>query len=241
MLTQKNSISSLLSAIHIVTKRKWEKLSLILLFLSFGMIAQTNFPMGNQKQFYKVISFGEKIDFGNVENTATWTITNTQENVYANLRGKQINDYVFEKPGIYEIRFSENKSQDADECHHPMFKENMNIKVTAVKMTFDFSKIKFSEKIQKGRYYNDLLVSVPVTILTQGNVSTKQNAPGLNISGIGSELIAKPTNTEIIIKNGVQILQYQLSGMVTKDTYLMFDFFDLNNEVQTYNLLDQVN
>ncbi|MES2575013.1 MAG: hypothetical protein V4572_08720 [Bacteroidota bacterium] len=231
MLTKKNLIPNLFLVINILG----------LLFLSFSSIAQTNSHTDNKKQFYKVISFGEKIDFGNVENTATFTITNTKENIVANLRGTQINNYIFEKPGIYEIHFFENKVHKTDECHHEMFNENMSVKVNSFKMEFNFSKIQFSEKIQKGKHYDNLVITVPVNISTKENTPTKENAPNMEIAGVGSELIAKPLNNEIIIENGVQLLKYQLSGTVNSETYLMFDFFDLNNEVQTYNLLEKIN
>jgi len=249
MLTKKNSISNLFSAIHIVLKGNIKKvlLALIASFLSFSAISQTNFQTdiagfnSDIEQFYKVISFGEKIDFGNIENTATFTVTNSKENIIVNLRGTQINNYIFEKPGIYEIRFFENKIHKAEECQHAMFSEKMSVKVNSVKITFDFSKIKFSEKIQTGRNYDNLIITVPVVINTKEKNSPKYDAPNMTIAGVGSELIAIPIDSEIIAKNGIQLLKYQLSGMVTKETYLMFRFWDLNDEAQTYNLLEKIN
>lgn len=245
MLTKMNLIFNLFSAIHL--KKTNLFFAMGLLFISFDVIAQTNFFAGTEsnlnekQQFYKVISFGEKIDFGNVENTASWTITNTKESIVVNLKGTKINTYIFEKPGIYEIKFSENKMHKSDECQHPMFSENMIVKVNSVKMIFDFSKIQFSEKIQKGKNYDNLIITVPVNIIIKEKTQAKYKAPSMTISGIGSSLIAKPINDELIIKNGIQLLKYQLSGTVNKETYLMFDFFDLNNEVQTYNLLERIN
>jgi len=244
-----NPILNLLSVMCFVFKEyKIKSLFItVLLFQSFGVIAQTNFSpdmegsSSNEKQFYKVISFGEKIDFGNVENSVRWTITNPKESILVNLNGKKINEYVFEKPGIYDISFFEDKTKSSDECHHPMFKEKMRVKVSSVKMIFDFSKIQFSQKIQRGRNYDDIVITVPVNITFKENSQVKFEAPGLQVSGIGTELIAKPINKEIIVKNGVQLLQYQLSGIVNKETYLMFDFLDLNNEVQTYNHLEIIN
>ena len=46
---------------------------------------------------------------------------------------------------------------------------------------------------------------------------------------------------EIIVKNGTYNLSYKLSGTVNKETYLMFDFVDNNNETQTYYQLEIVN
>ncbi|TGD57781.1 hypothetical protein [Flavobacterium humi] len=213
----------------------------LLLMIGFGATAQNNYVLGKAdtnpagERFYKVISFGEKIFFGKVENTTTWSVTNTAEKTTANLRGSEINEYVFEKAGQYEIRFFENKKH-SDECNHPSFDEKMLIKVNPVKMTFDFSKIAFSEKIERGRNYDNLIITVPVGISTKDNSITKLAAPGLFIAGIGVSMKAKPATENVEIKNGVQLLTYQVSGIVNAESYLMFDFSDFNNQIHTYNL-----
>ncbi len=218
----------------------------VLIMVCFDAIAQEDYSgskatdHSNNEQYYKVVSFGDKIDFGNIEDTAKWTIANAKEGIFVTLSGSQINGYTFEKPGFYEIGFSDTKKHN-EECSHPAFKEKMTVKVSSVKMVFDFSKINFSEKIQKGRSCDNIIITVPVNITVKDNSSESLEAPGLSIAGIGVELIAKPTNQKIVVKSGVQLLKYQLSGFVNKETYLMFDFSDFNNQVQTYNHLPIIN
>lgn len=95
-------------------------INFILIIICFEGIAKNSFPKQivghnpNDSLVYKEISFGEKIDFGNIESTARWTIANYQENSAVSLSGSQINDYIFEKPGIYEISFSENGEQSEE-------------------------------------------------------------------------------------------------------------------------------
>lgn len=187
------------------------------------------------KQFYTVISFGEKVDFGTMDTSIMWTITNAENNINITLQGNEINTYVFLQPGEYDINFQENKKHD-DDCNHPMFPERFRIKVTPVKLSFDFSKITFSEKIERGRNYSNLIISVPVTITSKDNSITKLSAPGMSVSGVGAAFRAVPAQNEIILNNKIQLLKYKLSGIVDKETYLMFDFYDFNNQVQTYNL-----
>jgi hypothetical protein len=205
----------------------------VLITVSFGAIAQN-------KQFYKVISFDEKINFGNVDASAKWTINNSEAKVFTSLDGKQINDYVFRQAGVYEIQFLETKKH-SEECNHPMFPDKITVKVNPVKMTFNFSKIQFSEKIERGRNYENLIISVPVTITAMDNSTAKLPAPGLSIAGIGVELAAKPMNDDVEVKNGIQVLKYKVSGMIKSESYLMFDFFDFNDGVQTYNLPQRIN
>ena len=218
----------------------------IMIMVCFDAVAQSDYTLtrasdnSGDDSFYKVISFGEKIHFGNIEDGARWTVVNTKENKMVSLTGNQINDFIFDKPGSYEISFSEIKKQ-AEGCSHPAFADKMIVKVNSVKMAFDFSKINFSEKIQRGRNCDNIIITVPVNITTKDNSSTRLSAPGLSIAGIGTNLNAKPLNQEIVIKDGIQFLKYQLSGTVNKETYLMFDFFDFNNQVQTYNQLEIIN
>lgn len=195
---------------------------------------------GENKQFHAVISFGEKIELGHFDTNVSWKITNSQNNINVSLQGNEINNYVFQQPGDYEINFSENRKHNPDECNHPAMPEKVLVKVQPVKLVFDFSKIQFSEKLQKGRNYSDLIVTVPAKVISKDNSITKLPAPGLTVNGVGVVLTAKPVNTEIVLDNKIQLLKYKISGRADKETYLMFDFYDFNNQVQTYNLSEKI-
>lgn len=116
----------------------------------------------------------------------------------------------------------------------------MLINVTTTEMVFQFSKIKFSDKIRVGKNCDDILMTLPVTInsLSEGG---KVKLSKVNVTGNDVNLIAMPLQEEIIVKNGTYNLSYKLSGTVNKETYLMFDFVDNNNETQTYYQLEIVN
>lgn len=215
-------------------KKQINFLLFLVLLLSCNSKAQNKIG-AESNEFYKVISFGEQIDFGNIDQTITWTIANSKKNIYTTLRGNEINNYVFQEPGEYDINFLENKKHD-EECYHPFFAEKFKIKVESVKLSFDFSKISFSEKITRGRNYSDLIISVPVTITTKDVSVTKLPAPGISIAGLGVSLTVEPFEKEIVLTNKTQLLKYKVSGIVNQETYLMFDFYDFNNQVQTYNL-----
>lgn len=216
-------------------KRQLVCFLLIILFISYKSTAQNKISTENQ-QFYKVISYGEKIDFGNIDASVNWTITNSKSNIYTTIRGNEINDYLFQEPGEYEINFQENKKHDEDDCNHAMFAERFRIKVAPVKLSFDFSKIQFSQKLEKGRNYSDLIITVPAKITVKDNAVTKLPAPGMSVAGLGVLLTAEPVEKEIFLDNKIQLLKYKVSGILNEQTYLMFDFYDFNNQAQTYNL-----
>lgn len=215
-------------------------LAFLLTITSFCAIGQNNF-ISKSKEPYKVITYGEKILFGKIENTAKWTITNSKENIAVYLSGNQINDYAFEKPGTYEIGFYENRNNVNSECSHPQFNEKMIIQVSPIKMVFDFSKIKFSEKIEVGRNCEGIFMSVPVKVVMKEKRPTKFLIPEVVVAGVGSQIIAKPVIQEVMLNSEIQFLEYELSGIATKETYLMFDFIDVNNQVQTYNHPEIIN
>jgi hypothetical protein len=101
-------------------------------------------------------------------------------------------------------------------------------------MTFDFSKILFSDKIRRGSNCDQIFVTVAVNVEMKDMQTALFVVPDVMVAGVGSEIIAKPVTPEVILKNGKQLLRYQLSGVATKEAYLMFDFVDNNNNIQTY-------
>lgn len=225
---------------YICSNLKKQLICFLFLILFVHQSQAQNQINGGIKQFYAVISFDEKMDFGHFDADVSWKITNSQNNINVSLNGNEINDYVFQQPGDYEINFTENRKHNPDECSHPAMPEKVLVKVQPVKLVFDFSKIQFSEKLQKGRNYSDLLVTVPAKVISKDNSITKLPAPGLSVSGIGVALTAKPANTEIVLNNKIQLLKYKISGKADKEAYLMFDFYDFNNQVQTYNLSEKI-
>ncbi|WP_149206999.1 hypothetical protein [Flavobacterium johnsoniae] len=215
---------------------KKQVVSLLIFILLIGYTSEAQNQIGSESnQFYKVISFGEKIDFGTIDESVTWTIANSAKNIHSAIRGNEINNYSFEEPGEYEINFHENKKHD-EECYHPAFEERFKVKVESVRLTFDFSKITFSEKITRGRNYKDLIITVPAKITAKDNSNTKLPAPVMSVAGLGVSFTVEPVEKEIVIGNKTQLLKYKVSGIVDQETYLMFDFYDFNNQVQTYNL-----
>ncbi|MFD2910193.1 hypothetical protein ACFSX9_15795 [Flavobacterium ardleyense] len=192
--------------------------------------------------YYKVISHGDKIDFGAIEKGVKWVVSSAEAQVSSiYLSENEINNFVFAKPGIYQISFQETYKHSNNECSHPQFKERMAIKVSPIKMTFDFSKISFSEKIRIGSNCDQIIVTVPVNIVIKDLQSTKFNVANLIVAGVGAEIIGKPVIAEVVLKNGTQLLKYQLSGVASNEAYLMFDFVDYNGNIQTYYQPEIVN
>jgi hypothetical protein len=218
----------------------WCFLLFILFMMSFDAIAQNNYTVNKghidsmDKQFYKVISFGDKIGFGDIENSVTWTISNNTEGVYVRLTGNQINDYIFDKPGIYEIIFSENKKYSLDACSHEQFPDKLLIKVSDVAMIYDFSTLQFKEELVGGVRLQNTEISVNVFFKSYKNEKATFSKGKIISAGIGTTIIGSMLNDATTLSPGINEIRYQLNGMATSGTYIMFDFYDINGQVQSY-------
>lgn len=201
----------------------YSSLLFLISFLSYG------------QDYYKSISFNEKIEFGNIEKSSQWRIYNSKENIAINLIGSEINNFVFEKPGVYQINYIDGHTNKVEECSHSLFKENMQVFVSDAKIEYDFSNIKFSRDIKSGVSCDDIVITVPVRTYSKNNTVNKINVPVLSVAGIGCEIKAQPMKSDIQIANETQYIKYKLSGLVKTSSYLMFDFIDFNNQVRTYS------
>lgn len=210
---------------------------LFFFFLPADLLSQEN---NEQFNFYKTLSINQKNYFGEIEKTANWKIIYPNQNKIKLLRGDEINDFNFNELGVFTLYFYDTKKFGPNDCSHPKFKDKMLINVTPTKMVFQFSEIKFSDKIRVGKNCDDIIMSLPVTIksVSEGG---KIKLSNVNVTGNDVSMIAIPLQEEIVVKNGTYNLSYKLSGIVNKETYLMFDFVDNNNETQTYYQLEIVN
>ena len=199
--------------------------------LSKASLKEENITLSQEP--FKTISFGEKINFGKIENSIFWTIFNMDSNKKSSLIGNEINNYTFETPGTYKITYFENKIILEGECNHTDFPEVMLIKVSPYKMDFDFSTIQFSKKLEAGVPIENCNLTIDVHLKSFSNDKVAFPNGKFVSAGIGTTINGQLLN-EIILKPGTNNLTYKISGSATTDTYIMLDFFDINEQVQSY-------
>lgn len=185
-----------------------------------------------------IINYNEKIDFGNVSQEVSFTIY--FNNSIQRLNGSLINYFIFSKPGAYQINVVENIEHKENECGHNHFPKMIKVYVSNVKITFDTSNLKFFEPITKNKETLENYITIPVFIESYKNEPINLNTTPVIVSGIGSEIIATLDEKFIKLSPGNHILKYNLSGKVTENSYLMFDFLDTNGMVQTVSLLTPI-
>jgi hypothetical protein len=180
------------------------------------------------------ISYGESIYLKKVEETTKFHISSDSAEV--NLNGSQINEYKFETPGQYRIKIEQAKSNNEANCEHPLLPNEIQVNVSRIRMKFDENRIEFSQPIKKGIETTGIILSIPISIETYDNKPVALNYTSVTTAGIGTSITANLSKDYGELSVGEHIVSYSLKGMVTENTYLMFDFVDANNKVQSVAL-----
>ncbi len=139
---------------------------------------------------------------------------------------------VFNEPGDYIIQL--HHVHNANSCDHGSLPEQLFIKVSTMKMEFDFSTVKLSRNIIGGSN-NGVTLRVNARYSSYDNKESTYNE-GFITAGIGTSIIGKLKDGSIVLQQGVNTLEFVLEGQATSGNYIMFDFVDINGEVQSYGL-----
>ncbi len=184
------------------------------------------------------ISYNESISLENLNDNIEFIISGDSGEIH--LRGEKINEYVFEKPGEYTIKIIDRNKVKKNSCEDTHLPQNIHLTVSRIMMIYDGKNIAFSNPILKNRPTDDIVLSIPVTISTYDHQPIALNATTVNSAGIGTFIVANLIDSKKALYDGTHILKYALSGLVTQNSYLMFDFIDANNRVQSISLLTPI-
>lgn len=197
---------------------------LLLVLISFAGYTQSSYD----------ISFNETISLKKIEKSTTFTILSDYGTV--NLVGDAINHYKFKKPGIYLIKVIQKQEIFEEESEYPLLPAEIKVNVSRIKMKFDGSKLKLSEPIIKNSETSGITISIPITIETFDKKGVEMKYAAINSSGIGTSITATLKNEFKNLSPGKHLLVYELKGIITQNSYLMFDFIDANGKVQSISL-----
>ncbi len=180
------------------------------------------------------ISYNQSIHLPRVKNNTEFFISGVQLN--AHLKGEQINKFIFERPGKYKIKIKQHIKAKTASCEHDEKEQELTVIVSRIRMTFDEKNIAFSEPIHKNVETSKITVSIPVKIETYDNLPVSLDFTPVNTAGIGTNIVATLDKNTEELPIGVHILKYSLHGVVTENSYLMFDFIDANKTVHSVAL-----
>ena len=181
----------------------------------------------------QVIAFGDSFSYQLDENTS-WSITRVNENAVLKSGLGSISNFNFTELGTFNIEIVEAVNHNQGECNHPHFPKKVIVTVSPLKMKFDFSSMKYSNEILGGQSQDGNTLTIDVDFSNVNNESVEFTAGELTTAGVGTSIKGKLVNEKIILRPGINHLVYKLTGSATSQTYIMFDFNDINNQVVSY-------
>ena len=191
-----------------------------------------------QAQNRILISYNEKINLGKVSKNTHFYFSNDSNKIH--LKGNEINNYNFSKPGIYTLKVEEKEMHQKESCTDIHLPKEILVEVSRIKMVFETNNISFSSSIIKNKNTEGITLNIPVTIETFDHLPASLLMKPIQTAGIGTNIIATLNAKFKELPEGNHTLQYDLSGIVTENSYLMFDFVDANGTIQSVSLTTPV-
>jgi len=190
----------------------------------------------------QVISFGDKITlYEEVVADVTWTIKNTNTNVIVAFgSGDSLLRHIFEIPGNYQIDIQEPHHHDPGDCNHAHLPEKVLVKVSGVRMTYDITSLLLSKEIVGGQETEGTTLTINAFVEIYDNIPKVFPFSTFNSAGVNTTIIGALTNPNLILNNGINVLEFSLTGKAQSSTYIMFDFVDFNGNIQCYYLPNQI-
>lgn len=163
--------------------------------------------------------------------STSWELKTSIGQVLKSGKGSLENE-MFEEPGNYVLQIHTLNNPNSCDDSTP---EKLNIKVSTMNMSFDFSSVKFSKKIKGGQPTVGIVVSVNAVYSSYEN-STATYTKGFKTAGVGTSIVGTLRNGQVALQQGVNTLEFVLEGQATTGNYIMLDFIDVNGDVQSYGL-----
>lgn len=210
------------------------------IFLTFNILKAQNSNASLK------ISFDQKISESGFQSDdlkdANWMIKdrNTNQTIIDG-HGDSLYEYVFNEPGLFSIEFilNHSHSEHDGDCFHPDLPNKLDIEVSDVSIIYDIENVNLSKNIEGGVDVSGTQLSIPILVKSYfGNeveIPLRIIAQGVDVSIEGNL-----QEEQQVLSHGNYILTYNLSGTATKNTYISFDFEDVNKNVSSYYHIEMV-
>jgi hypothetical protein len=184
-----------------------------------------------------LISFGEKlnsniISISDIEEYS-WKITNGDSfNIHG--IGKQIMDVLFEIPGEYNVELNHTEKTNTKACNHSSESIFYRLKVLDSKYEFLFDELSLSKSITGNVESKGLTLTIPVIYSCYFDKPGDSQGLKMISSGVNTSIIGEVVGKDTPLQVGKNLISFNLSGKATSNTYIMFDFYNQDNLIQTY-------
>lgn len=222
-------------------------IKLNLLFLSFilftnAILAQQSLSAQNLN-----ISFGQTINESQFHSKylseTTWSVKEVNSgNIFSAGSGQDLYNLNFSNPGTYSVEFLLNQelhAQHEGECFHSDLPETLQIIVSDKRITYFTNQVTFSNQIKGGESSEGIVLSIPVEVSSFNGESVEiQNI--VKSTGLNSDIKGILDFDQSLLMPGNYVLKFKLSGFASINTYISFDFVDVNNNVFSYYHLSEI-
>ena len=224
-------------------------LVVVLLFVTFGQVSKSfaqNENKFSQNSEVRQVYFGEGLPieiFNNMEmNNLSIGIKNEQSKSIATKTSESLEDFTFSVPGTYTIELASENIADSghEECNHSDHNRTVLIEVLPYSIQFDFDKMKLSSEIVGGKEMANETLTIPVIVKTFSGGGLKTQELKVSAAGVNTTLEGNSKEENLTLNEGVNLVTYQLNGSASKNTYIMFDFYDMNGRVHSFGYTTQI-
>lgn len=188
---------------------------------------------------YIVIFYGDKlkqVDLSIAQiDEYSWEISNN-DSYKINGIGRQILDIIFQKPGEYDIVLNHTEKTSTQACNHSSEKIIYRLKVLDSKYEFLFDELTLSNSIVGDIESKGLILTVPVIYSCYNDKPGDRQGLKIISSGVNTSIIGEVVGKDTPLQVGKNLISFSLSGKATPNTYIMFDFYNQDNLIQTYYL-----
>ena len=238
---------------YLIPKLKKSILALLLMFLisnAFGQeikLSHQIFESESVKSANYSIYYNEKFPKDALKNMSRENLSvlifNSQNELVEQLDVNSLSDFYFTIPGFYliELKSDHSGNTSLEECHHSEHYKIEKIEVLPYRFSFDFDNISFSNAMKGNVEMANTTLSLPLKVESYSGNSLNVEGLKFTTAGVNTTLEGTLRTEHAILSPGVHLVSYQLKGMVSKDTYIMFDFGDLNGQDQTYYYPTKIN
>lgn len=181
-------------------------------------------------------SFGQDTIKNSINSTIPFIFTpNTYEfdieikkNKRIRFNSEKMLGYIFKKPGLTKIYpISIHKHTDEHNCSTIHLPDSIFILTDCYKMEFIDSTFKINSPIIKNKDTKGNFIEIQVNVTEIfNNMPIELKNTKLFSAGIGTEIYGELESKPYILKKGVNLLRYYLSGVCNMNSYIQFDFID---------------
>lgn len=224
-------------------------LVVVLLLVTFGQVSKSFAQNESKNSLNSEVSqvyFGEGLPieiFNNMEmNNLSIGIKNEQSKSIATLGNESVKDFRFSIPGTYTIELASEHIADSghETCNHLEHNRTVLIEVLPYSIQFDFDKMQLSSEIIGGKEMTNETLTIPVVVKSYSGGGLKTPKLKVSTAGVNTSIEGNMKDEHLTLNQGVNLVTYQLNGSASKNTYIMFDFYDMNGRVHSFGYTTQI-